>query len=114
MLRPRRGWHFGVLAALAGILLTAITWFSSQLPSYLADVGTSLFFGPVVPVLRAFGFIPPAETIYEEGESLVGEAFLATFCAAVFWVFICPVIVWLLAAIYLKLSARHTPRASDA
>jgi len=65
-------------------------------------VGTSLFFGPVVPVLRAFGFIPPAETIYEEGESLVGEAFLATFSAAVFWVFICPVIVWLLAAIYLK------------
>ncbi len=106
MLRPRRGWHCGVLAALAGILLTTST--------YLADVGTSLFFGPVVPVLRAFGFIPPAETIYEEGESLVGEAFLATFSAAVFWVFICPVIVWLLAAVYLKLSARQTPRASDA
>jgi len=106
MLRPRRGWHYGVLAALAGILLTTST--------YLADVGTSLFFGPVLPVLRAFGFIPPAETIYEEGESLVGEAFLATFCAAVFWVFICPVIVWLLAAVYLKLSARQTSRAPDA
>lgn len=106
MLRPRRGWHYGVLAALAGILLTT--------SSYLAGVGTSLFFGPVVPVLRAFGLIPPAEPITQEGELLVYEAFLATFSAAVFWVFIFPVIVWLLAAVYLKLSARHTPRASDA
>jgi hypothetical protein len=70
-------------------------------------VGTSLFFGPAVLVLRAFGFIPPAEPITEPGELIVGEAFLATFSAAVFWVFICPVIVWLLAAIYLKLSARR-------
>ena len=99
MLRPRGGWHYGVLAALAGILLTT--------SSYLADVGTSLFFGPAVLVLRAFGLIPPAEPIREPGELLVGEAFLATFCAAVFWVFICPLIVWLLAAIYLKVSARR-------
>jgi len=94
MLRPCRGWHYGVLAALAGILLTT--------SSYLADVGTSLFFGPAVLVLRAFGFIPPAEPITDPGELIVGEAFLATFSAAMFWVFICPVIVWLLAAIYLK------------
>jgi hypothetical protein len=106
MLRPRKGWHYGILALLAGILLTTST--------YLADVGTSLFFGPVVPVLRAFGFIPPAEPITEPGELLVYEAFLATFSAAVFWVFICPVIVWLLAAICLKLPARHTPRPLDA
>ncbi len=99
MLRPRGGWHYGVLAALAGILLTT--------SSYLADMGTSLFFGPAVLVLRAFGLIPPAEPIREPGELLVGEAFLATFCAAVFWVFICPLIVWLLAAIYLKVSARR-------
>jgi len=99
MLRPRGGWHYGVLAALAGILLTT--------SSYLADMGTSLFFGPAVLVLRAFGLIPPAEPIREPGELIVGEAFLATFCAAVFWVFICPLIVWLLAAIYLKVSARR-------
>jgi hypothetical protein len=52
--------------------------------------------------------------VRSKGELIVYEAFLAMFSAAVFWVFICPLIVWLLAAIYLKCSARHTPRASDA
>ena len=96
MLKWRRAWPYALLASLGGVLLT---W-----SAYATGVGVSLFFGPVVPVLRLSGLFPPPPTDLGPDELPFGpyEAFLAFFSAAVFWVIIFPLIVWLVTALYLR------------
>ena len=96
MLKRRRAWPYALLVSLGGVLLTWST--------YSAGAGVSLFFGPVVPVLGFFGILPPPPTDLGPDELPFGpgEAFLAFFYAAVVWIVIVPLVVWVVTAIYLR------------
>lgn len=107
MLKLRRASHYALIAFLGGVLFT---W-----GAYAAGIGVSLFFGPVIPVLRVLGYIPEAQPTVEPGELpfSVYEAFIAFFSAVVFWVLVVPVIVWLLTTFYLRAGNRGK-RTTDA
>jgi hypothetical protein len=96
MRKPHKGWHYALLAVFTGPLLL--------LAGFFTNAASHIFFGPVVPVLKELGYIPRIQPAPEPGELpfSIGEAFIAFFSAAAFWVFIFPIIVWIVAAVYLR------------
>ena len=108
MLKPHRASLYALIALLGSAAFTAAGWF--------AGIGLSLFMAPGIAAMKFLGYIPAVPPTVEPGELPfnIHEPFLAFFYAAIFWVIVAPIVIWIVATVCLKWSASHAKPASGA